>query len=86
MFDVRPVDQTGDLDWDKIQSITHRDTGIKEYNEPKKSQLEKPVKAYILGVGIENENAPIFHDPNFNLSEILEYEVAVDQKELFLEA
>ena len=68
MFDVRPVDQTGDLDWDKIQSVAN------------------PAKTYSLDAKIENENAPIFHDPEFNLNEILEYEVANDQKEELLEA
>jgi len=76
MFDVRPVDQTGDLDWDKIQSIMTQGIETKKQIKLKESQFEKSVKAYILGVGIENERAPIFHDPEFNLGEFSKFRQA----------
>ena len=86
MFDVRPVDQTGDLDWKKIQSVSDQNFEAEKQSEIKKFQIEKPIRTYILGVGIENENAPIFHDPEFDLDEILEYEVSDDRKEFLLES
>ncbi|HOW60312.1 MAG TPA: DUF4012 domain-containing protein [Candidatus Moranbacteria bacterium] len=85
MFDVKPVNQTGDLDWKKIRSVSNRDFNVEKNTRLKKICLKKPVKAYILGVGIENEKAPIFHDPEFNLDEILKYEAIKDTAKYFSE-
>jgi hypothetical protein len=75
MFDVRPVDQAGDLDWEKIRSVKNpirraeKNTKIENDIKVKKPQFEKDLKTYILGVGIENNKAPIFHETQFNLDE-----------------
>ena len=82
MFDVRPVNQSGDLDWEKIRSVSGSHHQEKKQKEIK---AKSPVKTYILGVGIENEKAPIFYDPEFDLEEILEFEVKNRQDEFFLE-
>ncbi len=79
MFDVKPVDSTGDLDWEKIQSIGHlpeeqeapveKQPRFEENISPQLQSFNEGVNAYILGVAVENDKAPIFHSPDFNLGE-----------------
>lgn len=67
MFDVRPVDETGDLDWKKIQAVDGGFTGQAQTESI--SEERNTAKAYILGVPVESESAPVFHDPNFNIDD-----------------
>ena len=83
MFDVRPVDETGDLDWKRINSIgakesseksSHSEIDATELKQEKKHDVSSDYNgsggvAYILGVPIKSEDAPIMHDPNFSLND-----------------
>ena len=72
MYDVRPVDETGDLDWKKISAV-----GLGKNNEPEfVEKIEKDfpafsAKAYYLGVPVFSLAAPIFHDEQFNLRDAI---------------
>lgn len=72
MYDVRPVDETGDLDWKKISAV-----GLGKNNEPEfVEKIEKDfpafsAKAYYLGVPVNSQAAPIFHDEQFNLRDAI---------------
>lgn len=72
MFDVRPVDETGDLDWKKIQAIGGQNFSAPDFeneNFAHNNAKSQTGKAYILGVPVESELAPVFHDPNFNIDD-----------------
>lgn len=84
MFDVRPVDETGDLDWKKIQAIGglnecvgDEPSGFGREQELMPAELQEQVpefdgsglNAYVLGAPIESRSIPILHDPNFNFGE-----------------
>lgn len=70
MFDVRPVDETGDLDWKKINAIGGKENEQMEFSE--EFQAEKlTTNAYILGVPVNNDDAPIFHDPSFRMDKFV---------------
>lgn len=60
MFDVRPVDETGTLDWEKIEKIAenypHRKTKIKP-------SVPRTPKIFILGQKFESHTFPIFSAP-----------------------
>lgn len=66
MFDVKPVDETGVLDWKKINALKYSHSQVS--NEDGMA-VEMKSKAYILGVPIDSEAAPIFHDPHFSIEE-----------------
>ncbi|MEI8343426.1 MAG: DUF4012 domain-containing protein [Candidatus Moraniibacteriota bacterium] len=73
MYDVRPVDKTGDLDWQKISAVGSEGKKISTLN--KENEMEKEnhglsANAYYLGIPIRSEQAPIFHDSEFNLRDI----------------
>ena len=80
MFDVRPVDKTGDLDWKKIQSVGENSGCIGD--EPQSTeriyqiqeddlewqipeQIELEANAYVLGQPIESKAFPVFHESEF---------------------
>lgn len=73
MFDVRPVDETGNLDWQKIKKIGGKD----QYDSDKQvflqseKQQEVVGKTYIMGVPVDSNSTPIFYDPNFNIKKIV---------------
>ena len=73
MYDVRPVDKTGDLDWQKISAVGSEEKMISTLN--KENEIEKEnhglsTNAYYLGIPIRSEQVPIFHDSEFNLRDI----------------
>lgn len=81
MFDVRPVDETGDLDWNKIHSIGVTEAEALLESTDNAGEQELSAKAYILGVGLESDQAPLFHDPNFRIHDYLPKEMVDRKKE-----
>jgi len=84
MFDVKPVDETGDLDWKKIQSIGGYSEcagddslgRIFDFQSEPETSIEQPlqyesmqVNAYILGQPINSSQVPIFHENEFDFGE-----------------
>jgi len=80
MFDVKPVDETGDLDWQKIQSIggysqcTGDDSQgrIFDGQAAVENSKEQPLQyeqlqanTYILGQPIDSREAPILHESDY---------------------
>ncbi|MDD5464158.1 MAG: DUF4012 domain-containing protein, partial [Candidatus Moranbacteria bacterium] len=86
MFDVRPVDEAGDLDWKKIQSVGNvtECIGDEPLSGERRCQTEieeienivneydgSGVNAYILGNLIESKNVPVLHNPEFNFNDFV---------------
>jgi len=86
MFDVRPVDEAGDLDWKKIQSVGNVtecigdeplsgericQTEIEEIENIVNEYDGSGVNAYILGNLIESKNVPVLHNPEFNFNDFV---------------
>lgn len=69
MFDVKPVDQSGNLDWKKISFVEKRKNKKEIKFKQKENSFKKTTKAYFLGVGVESNKAPFFHDPKFRLED-----------------
>ena len=73
MCDVRPVNETGDLDWKKIQSIGGEKNKYESIDIEENQTVDRysgaGVNAYILGVATESSITPILHDPNFVLND-----------------
>ncbi|EKD58503.1 MAG: hypothetical protein ACD_56C00112G0009 [uncultured bacterium] len=69
MFDVRPVDETGDLNWEKIQSIGEHVNLHEESESLRYSSEKSAAKAYILGVAVDSDLTPVLHDPNFRIND-----------------
>jgi len=72
MFDVRPVNETGDLDWKRISSIgsNKKNEFEKEKEIEEIEQAKSTANAYFLGVGVRSDEAPVFHSPKFNLKDL----------------
>ncbi len=67
MFDVRPVDETGDLDWEKINSVEKNVFPAKEKFKQKGKQFRNNnARAGVLGYGIESDKVPLFYDSQFS--------------------
>lgn len=74
MFDIKPVSRAaGRLDLEKKQIANNQNFEAAGRDAIENAQFKKRTRTYILGVGIESDKAPIFHDPrfNFNNSDIL---------------
>lgn len=85
MFDVKPVDETGNLDWGRMDPtrgrvqcigddpyVRKQCVGDDPYVRPGSfSESRRNVKAYFLGVGVESDKAPVFHDPDFDLDALI---------------
>lgn len=63
MFDVRPVDETGDLDWQKINSIGKKSE--ENFDDGLGQEQKIEAKAYILGVPVNSEDIPVVHESSF---------------------
>ncbi len=75
MYDVRPVDKTGVLDWDKISAVgssEKRKLVSAKKNETRKASHGSFANAYYLGVAVRSDELPIFHDHQFNLEGVVE--------------
>ncbi|NTV41309.1 MAG: DUF4012 domain-containing protein, partial [Candidatus Moranbacteria bacterium] len=71
MFDVRPVDETGDLDWKKITSVgVCEKQKNKEKTAPNQQSQENEysTRAYYLGIGLESKSVPVFHEQFFSIN------------------
>ncbi len=71
MYDVRPVDQTGDLDWQKISAVGFREKKNSQSEkkfEKTRENFEPSANAYYLGIAVKSDQAPVFHDSHFSLN------------------
>lgn len=73
MYDVRPVDETGDLDWQKISAVGElkvvKPKETKKDGKVFKNDKRSSANAYCLGVGVRSDELPVFHEQRFNLPE-----------------
>lgn len=81
MFDVRPVDNTGDLDWKKINSIGGRQRKLNEEVAQDSTDIFEQVfipkvQAYVLGKSVDSDELPFVHKGGRDYLAYLEKEKA----------
>ncbi len=88
MFDIRPVDETGDLDWEKIEKvgiITDIKTGseIIKFENVKRMKVpsRKEASVYQLGKAFKSEEIPIYQESSGELPESVEVEIEYSEQD-----
>ena len=86
MFDVRPVDETGDLDWEKIESAGGDVdiSGIFEKDYIAAKEVKKPIReeasVYQLGKAFKSDEVPIYQEFSGELPEDMEAKIEYSEQ------